>query len=88
MKSTKPVNIRIVERSFDFGASKYLVEKECVFLCFSRWKRDKVLIDSMFGVFDSDREFDSYSQAESYIEQNYNNYELVEPLKEFVDCMW
>ena len=88
MKSSKPVNLRIVERNFDYGSKKYVIEKESVFLCFSSWKREKVLINSLWGVFESDREFSSESDAERYIEQNYHNYELLEPLQETVSCMW
>lgn len=89
MKTKKPVNVRIVELSFEYGEPKYVIEREHVYLgILSSWKRDKVLIDSWFGVFDADREFASYIEAKSYIEANYKNYELLEPLSEKISCMW
>lgn len=81
--------LRIVEVQYEDGSLKYMVEKEKKFLwIFPYWKREVILIDSLFGVFETDREFKTYNEAEDYVFYKYKNVELEE--KEIItrDCMW
>ncbi len=86
MKTKKPVNVRIVERSFYDGSKTYEVEVEHVFLgIISWWKRDKKIECS----YEFNRDFNTYAEAERHIEQNYKNYALLEDVgHEEVSCMW
>lgn len=81
--------LRIVEVNYEFGSCKFFIEKKKSFLWFiTYWKREKMLIESMFGLFETDREFETYNEAEDYVFYKYKNVELEEKQVMLQDSMW
>lgn len=81
--------LRIVEVNYDDGSSKYLVEKECKFIwIFSYWKKETVILDSMFGRFETERDFKTYDEAERYVFSEYKDAVLEEKETITRDLMW